>query len=169
LSSTTILTPIDGTKVVLKFDSDNFDDTDDLNFIKKVRTLFVSDETTFVSLTSNFISDMQGNAIDQIETTDAQKVKSYKNDDTNPTLREFDLDMTEHTLTLRFSETVKATDTLNIESFTLKGASGQSFVPRGIPIISEDSTEIVVLLTTNDINEIKKTRPARSFGGNNCT
>jgi hypothetical protein len=128
------LNNIANTRFTFKLDSANTDDSDDLNFVKKTRDLFVDESTSFVRVAPGFIKDMQGNAIDEIFSGNALKVRAggFTADATDPALLEFDLNMNSKTLTLRFSETVKAIDSLtenSLTAFTLIGFSSLTSKP----------------------------------------
>ena len=95
----------------------SFDDTDtavvhialsfdDITELKKDRLLATTENNTFISFTSEFVSDTTGNRIVDIPTYDALQADLVIADRIRPQLNAFDLDLTLGILYLFFSETV---------------------------------------------------------------
>jgi hypothetical protein len=80
---------------------------EDMNDIKKLSTLAVSRESTFIVMTSKAATDMASNPLVEIPSSKAQICGTYTLDETDPTLLDFSLNMDTGVLTLDFSETVK--------------------------------------------------------------
>ncbi len=133
---------------------------EDLNAIKALPQLAVSNTTSYIAVSSNTIQDMNSNPLVQIPLATGQQVGVVFEDVTPPTLDSFDIDMNAGTLTLMFSETVNSSSILPTEltllgeptndtlyRHTLQGA--ESVTPGYAP------TLVIVLLDT-DVNELKR-------------
>ena len=84
---------------------------DDLNEIKRVDDLFVSQETSYVTVEASFIQDMSNNSVVPIYNGAALPASAYMADFNQPSIVEFEFDLDAGTIWLSFSETV------NISSF----------------------------------------------------
>jgi len=115
---------------------------DDLNRIKRIENLLVSSDTSYLSIQSNLIRDMNNNPVIPIPTTDALQISTFSNDTTQPQIVGFDLDMNRGILSVYFLETINIFSvnysciTLNSDcngavSFTLTGGSLLQPVSRG--------------------------------------
>ena len=135
----------------------------DLNEIKKLEDLFTGEGDTYLRYESDTVSDMAGNGIIGIPSTEAMQALDFTVDHTQPTLEAFDLDMTDETLTLYFSETVNFL-TLNLTSITLQQsdvATGNDSVRlTGGEVSMMDDTVIRVELLRTDLNLLKTYRIA---------
>lgn len=134
----------------------------DLNEIKFLTRLAVSNDSTYLAVTSSGISDMNGNALVEIPTDDAQPVKNYFEDVIRPNLVQFDLDMNLGLLTLIFSETVNASSLQPVE-ITVLGEDSNSTeyvltLAGARQTSGEDSTVIEIYILDSDLNEIKRQR-----------
>ena len=135
---------------------------DDLNQIKELTTLAVSNNTTYLSVTSFGVLDMAGNFLSPILPPFPKRVQTYFPDILRPELDHFDLDMNLGLLTLYFNETVNASS-LDPTGITLLGTPSlnSSF---GLTLngawntTNSDGTVLQVYLLTNDLNEIKRQR-----------
>jgi len=107
--------------------------TADLNEIKRLTELAISQNTTYLSVSSDGIADLSGNALDPVPPDNAQKADAFFEDLIRPSLVEFDLDMDNGVLILTFNETVDAS----------------SLQPMGITILSDNTntTEFAHTLT----------------------
>ena len=145
----------------------------DLNEVKRLMYLATSNDTTYLQLTEYVIRDTAGNMNLPVNAT---QVTRFTHDQTRPELLSFDLNLSQDVLTLRFSETVRAS-TLNPTQltvvsgpsdilFTSTSASGSGIAPviiinytltggENLPL-SGGSTELQLRLTFNDRNEIKR-------------
>jgi hypothetical protein len=131
---------------------------EDLNQIKEETDLAVSNQTTFISIESFLVKDMNKNSVEPIE---AKQVLNYKQDERDPTLDSFALDMSTLVLTLYFSETVAA-NTLDISQLTFLPAI-DSMLTDGVTLSDtsvniypdEDSHIIHVQLSISDANLMK--------------
>jgi len=132
---------------------------EDLNLIKKETELAISKETTFVSIETVLVEDMNRNKVESIE---AQRVLNYDQDEREPTLDSFDLDMSTRVLTLHFSETVASASTLDVTQLTLVPTTGSSLTD-GVTLSdtsvnkspTEDSHIVVIHISVADANKMK--------------
>ena len=135
-------------------------DNDDLNEIKRRPGLLVSEETSFISITEDFISDMRGNPIEAISQADAQMTVNFITDSQRPSILEFHLDMDASLLHLTFFETVNASS-INFTSFVIQADSDvqdeqmQYRLTGGDLLSYNDSTVVSIVITLEDLNAIK--------------
>ena len=134
--------------------------TDDLNRIKQIPSLATTTENTYVRFLYGGIRDMFGNAIQEVESSDALKASNYTEDKTSPILVNFDLDMDTAELILTFDETVN-TSSLDVEGILLLGfnssLSGDYFMLTNSSVTFDSfSTVVTVVLSREDANEIKR-------------
>lgn len=136
---------------------------DDLNMIKILSDLAISNTTTFIVLENNTIEDMRGNLLNVSNLP--LSVAVYENDVTRPELTAFDLDVDNGVLTLYFTESVNAS-TLDIQEITLQpfvNATVFSYTfqhigspPEGSFSNSTDGPVIIVYIGDDDLNEVKR-------------
>ncbi|XP_065887295.1 uncharacterized protein [Dysidea avara] len=127
----------------------------DLNEIKRQRGLAHNESNTYLSLTSETLTDMNGNPVVAILPTDAELVTEFVNDTTPPRLLMFDLNLTSEVLTLYFSETVRV-EMLAVNKIILSNENATSmWMLRYGNAISNDSTVVTIQLDTRDLNKIK--------------
>jgi hypothetical protein len=148
----------------------------DINKKTKDEGLAISDGTTFISMTDTFVNDMAGVDIKPIADTAAQQTPNggHTPDTTRPQLDSWDLDMTNAKLTLHFLETMKITslevDKMKLQaSATVNETSVNGDVPtqvrlNGATVVanSEDGLDVVIQLTNDEMNELKKKNIART-------
>ena len=126
--------------------------------IKSLTDLLVSDNTTFLSVTSQLIEDVGGNALQPIRPFEALNVSFFGEDMNRPYLRSFVIDLSREQILLTFNETV----------------NGQSLNPADIQLVNDDvnatinytlqsstsgnesSALVSVQLSTLDASEIKR-------------
>ena len=151
LSGAEYISSVDDTHILL-----NLTDTD-LNEIKRQRGLATNESTSYISITDQLVVDMNQNTVVAVSERDALIVTNYVNDTTAPTLLAFDMDLTNDTLILTFSETVRV-HTLNFDSITIQnsGNTQQYQLTMGDILMPEDNTMVVIHLDNSDLNEIKK-------------
>ena len=119
-----------------------------------------STATTYLTIPSAFINDMNYNAIVSIDDGSAMMASNFAADTTPPELVQFDLDMNrEHgLLTLTFSETVDF-NTFNVQMLTIMSdsvdAADTAFTLRGGELLTQSSTIQMINLTKADMNIIK--------------
>ena len=131
---------------------------EDLNEIKRREELGTSENSTFIFLSSSAIADTFGNLVVELTPRNAIQASSHIDDQIEPTLNGFDLDMNSGTLTLTFSETVntsslntngitfQSNETMPSEMYQLSGLYGSVTLPSNI---------IQVVLANDDLNELK--------------
>ena len=134
---------------------------DDLNAIKQLTRLATGKDTTYISITTDAISDMFGNKVDEINTSFAINVTNYTIDVTYPVLSQFQLIMNDYQLILSFSETVNASS-LNISGISLHPEQDPMSLLHSYRLSSENTItdspsgpEIIVQISTEDMNAIK--------------
>jgi hypothetical protein len=97
-----VLTDVDSTTIqfkILRFD---------MNVLKQ-KGIGLGETSTFLEITSDAIADQAGHQVQTLTRAEnAKRVDGYTADVTSPVLETFDLDLHDRTITLRFSETVKA-------------------------------------------------------------
>ena len=146
---------INGLSVMITFTDD------DLNAIKQLTDLFVSNETSFLSFTSDAIMDMASVSVSPRPTNNALPATMYINDTTSPILIQFDLDMNLGYINLTFTETVNASsvqfDAITLQSDRELAFINDSYTLTGGDLLSDISdTKILIELTMEDLNEIKR-------------
>ena len=92
---------------------------DDLNRIKFLAQLAVSNDSTYLAASSFTVTDTKGNRLVNISSDSALPVNQFVPDTTPPSLVSYDLDMNLGRIFLTFDETVNI-DTLNFTSLTLQ-------------------------------------------------
>ena len=133
--------------------------TIDLNEIKRLRPLATSNITTFLSLTNQTIVDMNGNPVVPITTSNATMVTRFTADIIPPIMVRFSLDVNVGVLTLTFDETVDY-KTTNFTYITLQNSPSSSTtsltLTGGRANNTDYSVAVYVILTTNDLNNLKR-------------
>ena len=143
----------------------------DLNLLKRLDELAISNTTTFINLTEFFVRDNAGNM--NLPTLNATQVLEFTADETDPRLVSFDLDLSLDTLTFRFSETVDASSLDPTQLTLLSGSLTDALMDNSSNTTADyftnytltggentplrvDSTELVLKLSFDDRNEIRK-------------
>ena len=134
----------------------------DLNNIKKLTELGTEPSNTFLTLSGAGVRDMSGNPVIPVESNSAHLITFFYGDFIPPTLVRYDLDMDNGILSLTFDETVNASS-VQPQEFTLLGeptntSSSRLTLTGAWNISTEDSTVIDILITDEDLNEIKRQR-----------
>ena len=130
----------------------------DTNYIKRYTNLATNETNTYISFSNLTLADMNGNPVTFIPETNATQAAAFVPDTTSPFLVNYQLNLTSEQLYFVFDETV------NVNSFdatSLRFVSGPgdntSYQLTGGEIIAEQNdTTFVLILTTFDLNEIKK-------------
>ena len=78
----------------------------DRDEIRRLTSLAINNLTTYLTIAMDSILDMVGLGVSPILDTGAKNVNTFTPDDVNPYLEYFELDLTEETITLQFSETM---------------------------------------------------------------
>jgi hypothetical protein len=136
-------------------------DTADLNVLKNVSDLAVDQDSAFIRLLTDAVTDTSGNGLTEMAT--GRRADAYTADAVAPTLDTFDLDMDAGELRLTFSETVNTSTfipgrltLLSVANGSSAGALSHSIsVHSVVATDAVDSTIIVVVLNTIDSNPVK--------------
>lgn len=145
---------------------------DDLNEIKAMRPLATSVNNTYLRIFAGGILDMNNNPVVVINFTDALPADGFVQDQTDPMLVSFNINLDSGMLELTFDETVEA-DSLDVMQITLQDATMATSVNNTYTLTGgltsvDDSTTLVVNFTFLDLNEIKKIRElASNLDGSN--
>ena len=151
-----VLTPFD-TVVEVQLDRN------DLNYIKWVPNLATSAANTYISFEDLAVEDMFGNLVVGLDTSEAKRVRNYTEDDRNPILLSFDLDMNEGTIDMTFNETVDVSS-LDVSEIIIQNEINLSedttyyaFHPElNTSSDSLDRPIITINIGDDDLNEIKR-------------
>ena len=128
--------------------------TADLNAIKQYPSLAFDENSTFLVLDLS-VKDIANNPVEVITSDNALKATSFVQDTTPPRLDNFDFDLMNGVLTLRFDETVNATSILpNLIQFTNINETLTYTLTDGSSITLY-STSVVFNLSAFDHNGIK--------------
>ena len=135
---------------------------EDLNTLKRIRSIATAREDSYIALEYGAIWDMNDNVVDAIPESSALMAQNFIQDTSHPHLVSFNLDMNLGTLYLTFNETVEASS-LNVTEVTLQDSEtaanpNNTYAIRGGDSSMEDSTVIVLNFSFFDLNEIKKIR-----------
>ena len=133
----------------------------DLNEIKLLQNLCTRATDCIPAFTSQFGSDLEGNAVVGLSPQTSQPFEGFVPDTTRPILIIFDLDMNMGTLTLTFSEPVNA-DSLDPMQIALQGSPETSEVNIILYLSNETTTTsgngpVIVLQLQGDADTIKAT------------
>ena len=144
------------------------DQTTDVNAIKLLTDLAQSRNTTFVSITENFILDAFGNKIVPIESSRALQVTEYSPDIMGPYLAGFDLDIDSAIVTLSFNEPVSY---ISLVFTKLRFHSDSSGLSSIVEIsngtrIPPNGLEIEFQLTDFTLNQLKLDRTVATLENN---
>jgi len=153
----------------------------DSNIIKQRSSIAVSQASSFVSFTSSFLSDIEGNAVVAIPVTSAFMANSYTIDTSPPVILGFDLSLNAFVteggvmlqsaqLTLSFSETVHLAS-LNaagivIQSSHTSAATSVTLTGQQEVVSTLNSNTVVFKLVRADANAIKAIRTLAKAGSN---
>ena len=124
----------------------------DLNELKRLR-IGENYMSSYISFTSAFVQDLSTNLVDSVV---GRPVTNYTTDTIPPELLNFDLDLTEETLYLVFSETVSEL-TLDVTQISLEDETGlHNYTLTDVSLSNgSDATTVTILLGRDDLNAIK--------------
>ena len=132
---------------------------DDLNELTRLG-ICTDDEVCYLTFPNETFSDMVGNAVRGINSTEAERVDIYMEDMSSPILMNvsvFDLDA--GLITLEFDETVSVASVnfsgLSLDQYSFADTSRYTLT--GGDILGDDLEVITLAITTEDLNAIKKT------------
>ena len=132
----------------------------DLNEIKALPDLAVSNDTTFIAVGADLIVDINDNRVVSVSSNNALQVSEYTGDVNRPSLEFFNLELDEGILTLSFDETVNVSS-LDISALVLQDASSSplsDYTLNDSYIMQGHSSEVNVTLSFEDLNQIKDMR-----------
>ena len=136
----------------------------DLNTIKELTGLASLRSSTFLSITSETVKDMNRNYVFPIPMSNALLVREFVEDTSGAVVESFDLDYDDGILTLYFDETVNlATFEPTIVTLLLNGDSisytlrDSTVLDTGLQVLSR------VQLSDGDLNELKRLRICSTF------
>ena len=131
----------------------------DIKALNRMRMLSTNENDTFVSITSDFIVDMNGNPVEPIVNSSAFQVTNFTKDEINPQIESFDLNMNVGIITLSFSEVVSYS-TIRPQQLTLYASNDTSnttmYSLTGGYVVPSDDTILVLFFNSTDLNEIKR-------------
>ena len=129
---------------------------DDRNNIKRLEDLAVGNDSTFISITSDTISDMFGYRVNPVSPSDEFSVDIFVMDALDPSPVSFDLDLTAETLIIYFTETVDVT-TFDVTQVTLTDpVSDTNYTLQYSTVDHDDEPYIIIKLNRTDLNKIKE-------------
>ena len=145
--------------------------SNDLNAVKKILALASNFSNTYLSFTSDLLTDNAGLTVVPISSSNAEPVTSYTFDETSPILNYFSLNLTSDVLSLTFDETVDAsliivTGMIIQDDYEPYSTSSVTLRP-GI-VLSEDSTVIDIQLNALDLHNIKRQLNLATDDNNTC-
>jgi len=135
--------------------------TTDLNAVKALPGLFADTGTSFLTIGTGLVNDMAGNPV---ASKTAHAVGSFDDDSTAPVITAFTVNMAASTLTMTFQETVSES-TLVLGSLRLQqqyecvesaGCDKGVTLTGGAKGNYGDKTELTVILSDADLNEMKR-------------
>ena len=132
--------------------------TVDVNGIKALTSLAVTQNSTFISLTSSVISDTVNNPLSYIPETRAVRASEYTADSNRPALIQFTFDLDEGRLILKFNETVDIS-TVQLSQLVLQSTPFTASVHVHLAmtsILGADTASLDILIDKDDLNEIKR-------------
>ena len=119
LTNSTVTVNVDGTVTLVTLSQH------DLNAIKALPNLGISENTTYITFTSGLLRDIAGNAVRAVDNTTTVAAVGFTRDSTPPSLDAFQLNVNDSTVTFFFSETINASS-FNISLFVLQNARNRS-------------------------------------------
>ena len=128
----------------------------DSNAIKTDTGLGTERGNSFISISSNTLSDMNMNNIVPIGISDALQASVHIADQSNPVLTSYDLDLNLGLLSVTFDETVNA-DSINVSELTLTDHSSRytsAYTLSTSTHSTTDSSQIDIFLSKMDLDSI---------------
>ena len=142
---------------------------EDLNIIKSNPKVFTNLNTSYISFSSNFVTDLNYRFISPISSNSALRAAGYIDDTLRPSLFSFDFDLDSGHLVLFFTETMNSTTIrihkLFFQLFSYITNSNHSYSLQTESLITvEPSLVIKIQLNRYDLNELKRRAIAVNFG-----
>ena len=129
----------------------------DINQLKFLDMLSVSNVSTYLTLTTSFLDDMAGQPATQILASAGMSVDVFTADTTQPQLANFNLNLTSATLTLLFDETVRV-GTIDVSQITLQDqvtrSTHRQLTNSGVSTTA-NGLQAVIALSRDDLDDIK--------------
>lgn len=133
----------------------------DLNELKANLQLATHTGNTFLSVTDMAVSDMNKNRLIRVPMSDAQSVRTYTPDTTDPVIESFQLDYDTGVLMLSFDETV-VLSAADVTAMTFQNAqtSASSVYTLSDSNVTNSglTTDVHIQLSVTDFNELKMAR-----------
>ena len=134
---------------------------EDMDALKALPKLAFSKPSTFLALTDKAITDVSKNPVEAKAPQAALQVSTHTGDVTKPVLEAFSVDLDAGTLSLTFSETVKASSVVPTEIFLQSGADSGVVGTEKYRLNGEksktgtDSTVVTITMLPTDQDVIK--------------
>ena len=132
----------------------------DVDRLTQLIGLGTSVSDTYLAFSTRAISDVQGNPVVAVPGTAAKQADTHLRDQTKPTLQSVALDLDNGELTLTFSETIHAesvdTAKIDIRASQTMGAASRQLT--GGTVSSNNSTDVIITLTTADLDALNAVR-----------
>jgi hypothetical protein len=131
---------------------------DDLNLIKAIDSIGQSSGLSYLSFGGGMINDMASNSIVQVAGSSAFAVQTFVPDTTSPSLVDSALDMSNGTITILFSETVRIAS-INYATFQLGNINvGQAVLLKDTTASSINQPQVTFTLDIDVLNRVKELR-----------
>ena len=131
----------------------------DMNAIKRNTKLCTEKTSTYLTITTAAVKDTAGNTVTAVTNGKATGASKFTADTTSPTLQSYELNLQADTITMQFSETVKASSIVG-SKLTLQSSQTSSAVSLLLAFKSnpeqDDSDTLTLTLTVPNSNAIKK-------------
>ena len=129
--------------------------TADINAIKALERLAVSNSSVYIATQPFTIADMYGNLLTSISTNDALRVSDFNFDILQPQLTSFDMNATSGELLLHFDETILASS-IQIGEFVLENGQGATYaLTTSSRHGGENTADVTITLGADDLNALK--------------
>jgi len=142
---------------------------EDVNTLKRLRSLGISRDNTFLSIMEGAVHDAAGNLMTPRVTTNALQAEQVIPDTIPPQLSSFSLDLYSREILFLFDETVDS-GTFSSTSVTLQDDSRNPIQSVTLEAFSRtespDGTDLVILLSPDDFNSITATFPLATMNTN---
>ena len=131
---------------------------DDTNYIKRYTNLATNESNTFILFNNLTLTDMNGNPVTSIPATNATQAAVFVPDTTSPFLVYYQLNLTSEELYFVFDETINVNsfDATSLRLVSGPGDNTSYQLTGGEIVADQNDTTFALILTTSDLNEIKK-------------
>ena len=133
----------------------------DLNDLKNMSGIATNSSNTFITFTSDFISDFNNNSVTPIADDEAMPVETYTEDNSSPEITNFTLSLENGTLVVSFDERF-IPESIDISQIFIQdgpnaGLSRSSYSFNDSTVETTGDFEITVSLSEDDLNQLKAT------------